>query len=102
MKYYILLLFAFFTIASTAQKNNKAYKISYSRSSNGKTIEGQDPILVFSDSKETIITSENNISGKADFPFEETFVNSVKGQIKASQLGMTLIHEHVLVELWPN
>lgn len=38
----------------------------------------------------------------ANFPFEETFVNSVKGQIKASQLGMTLIHEHVLVELWPN
>ncbi|MCY1500804.1 hypothetical protein D3C87_75060 [compost metagenome] len=74
MRYYILLLFAFFTIASTAQKNNKAYKISYSRSSNGKTIEGQDPILVFSDSKETIITSQNNITGKADFPFEETFI----------------------------
>ena len=96
MRYYILLLFAFFTIASTAQKNNKAYKISYSRSSNGKTIEGQDPILVFSDSKETIITSENNISGKADFPFEETFIaqdsNAIvqSAQLSASKKIVTI------------
>ncbi|MBC8645406.1 hypothetical protein H9W95_19385 [Flavobacterium lindanitolerans] len=39
--------FCFFTIASTAQKNNKAYKITYSRTSNGKTIEGQDPVWYF-------------------------------------------------------
>lgn len=88
MKHYILFVFAFFTIVSSAQKNNKAYKISYSRSSNGKTVEGQDPILVFSDSNETIITSENNISKKADFPYEETFVaHSSNAIIQSAQLS---------------
>lgn len=88
MKHYILFVFAFFTIVSSAQKNNKAYKISYSRSSNGKTVEGQDPILVFSDSNETIITSENNISKKADFPYEETFVaHSSNAIVQSAQLS---------------
>lgn len=96
MKYYVLFLFALFTLASTAQKNNKAYKISYSRSSNGKTIEGQDPILVFADTNENIITSENNISGKASFPFEETFIaqnsNAIVqlGQLSASRKIFTI------------
>ncbi|MCF2502566.1 phosphotriesterase [Dyadobacter sp. CY107] len=31
-------------------------------------------------------------------PFEEPFTNSVKGRINASDLGVTLIHEHVLVD----
>ncbi|TPD65768.1 GLPGLI family protein [Flavobacterium microcysteis] len=74
MKYCFLIVFAFFTIASSAQKNSKAYKITYSRSSNGKTVEGQDPVLVFSDTNEAVITSVNNITGKAEYPFEETLI----------------------------
>lgn len=90
MKHCFLIVFAFFAIASSAQKNNKAYKITYSRSSNGKTVEGQDPVLVFSDTNEAIITSVNNITGKAEYPFEETLItpnsNSV---IQAANLSAT-------------
>lgn len=90
MKYYFLIVFAFFTIASSAQKNSKAYKITYSRSSNGKTIEGQDPVLVFSDINETIITSANNLAGKAEYPFEETFIIQNKSiVIQAAHLSAT-------------
>lgn len=90
MKHYFLIVFAFFTIASSAQKNSKAYKITYSRSSNGKTIEGQDPVLVFSDINETIITSANNLSGKAEYPFEETFIIQNKSiVIQAAHLSAT-------------
>jgi hypothetical protein len=87
MKLYFLIIFAFFTIASTAQKNNKAYKITYSRASNGKTIEGQDPVLVFSDANESIITSENNITGKAEYPFEETFITQNSNVIQLARLS---------------
>ena len=87
MKLYFLIIFAFFTIASTAQKNNKAYKITYSRTSNGKTIEGQDPVLVFSDANESIITSENNITGKAEYPFEETFITQNSNVIQLARLS---------------
>ncbi|PZQ86096.1 MAG: peptide-N-glycosidase [Flavobacterium johnsoniae] len=87
MKHYFLIIFAFFTIASTAQKNNKAYKITYSRTSNGKTIEGQDPVLVFSDANESIITSENNITGKAEYPFEETFIIQNSNVIQLARLS---------------
>lgn len=87
MKHYFLIIFAFFTIASTAQKNNKAYKITYSRTSNGKTIEGQDPVLVFSDANESIITSENNITGKAEYPFEETFITQNSNVIQLARLS---------------
>lgn len=90
MKHCFLIVFAFFTIASSAQKNSKAYKITYSRSSNGKTIEGQDPVLVFSDTNEAVITSVSNITGKAEYPFEETLItpnsNSV---IQAASLSAT-------------
>ncbi|WP_306565032.1 GLPGLI family protein [Flavobacterium lindanitolerans] len=87
MKHYFLIIFAFFTIASTAQKNNKAYKITYSRTSNGKTIEGQDPVLVFSDANESIITSENNITGKTEYPFEETFITQNSNVIQLARLS---------------
>lgn len=87
MKHYFLIIFAFFTIASTAQKNNKAYKITYSRTSNGKTIEGQDPVLVFSDANESIITSENNITSKAEYPFEETFIIQNSNVIQLARLS---------------
>lgn len=87
MKLYFLIIFAFFTIASTAQKNNKAYKITYSRASNGKTIEGQDPILVFSDANESIITSEKNIAGKSEYPFEETFITQNSNVIQLARLS---------------
>lgn len=90
MKYYILLLFTFFTAVSMAQKNPKALKINYSRSSNGTLVENQDPILVFADADQTIISSQNTIAGKADFPIEQSYViRSSNNIIQSSQLSLS-------------
>jgi len=51
------------------------YKITYLRSSNGTLIENQDPIVVFANETQTLLTSQNIIGKNASFPFEQTVVN---------------------------
>ncbi len=70
----LIYLFVFTVSALTFGQTTK-FKISYLRSSNGTLIENQDPILVFSDEKQSIITSVSIENGKADFPFEQTIIN---------------------------
>jgi GLPGLI family protein len=67
------LLFAFFIFGTSFSQN---YKITYSKSSNGKTIENQDMIWVFANSSESLITTEKIQLQKAAFPFEQSFINS--------------------------
>lgn len=76
-KYFCVLFFVlvFIGTSSQAQSNKDVYKISYLRSSNGKTMPNQDPIVVFSSNAETILTSQKIIDGKADYPFERFFVD---------------------------
>lgn len=57
------------------EKTKTTYKITYLRSSNGKLVENQDPILVFSNGSETMLTSQNILDHKTPFPFEQTIVN---------------------------
>ena len=57
------------------EKPKTTYKITYLRSSNGKLVENQDPILVFSNGSETMLTSQNILDHKTPFPFEQTIVN---------------------------
>lgn len=52
----------------------KGLKITYTKSSNGKTIENQDKILVFTTEFETLLTSESMYNGKAQFPFEQSYI----------------------------
>lgn len=66
----ILLLSAF----TYGQTN---YKITYLKSSNGKLVENQDAILVFSNEKESLITSEAIINQKSEFPFEQTLITNL-------------------------
>ena len=61
--------------AQTKVKPIKGLKISYTRSSNGKLVENQDAIFVFTNPTETLVTSEKMNSGKAEFPFEQTLIN---------------------------
>lgn len=78
MKKILTLFLTLLISAGHAQKKEKpatTYKITYLRSSNGKLVEHQDPILVFSNGKETILTSQNILTGKTPFPFEQTIVN---------------------------
>ncbi|MCZ8091240.1 hypothetical protein [Flavobacterium sp.] len=71
MKKKILILFLF--IFSSVSSQN--YKITYLKSSNGNLIENQDAIWVFTNSNETLISSEKVMSKKSEFPFEQTFIN---------------------------
>lgn len=70
MKYFILLLL--FVFGTTYSQD---YKITYSKSSNGKTIENQDAIWVFANKNNTLISSENIFSKKSEFPFEQSYIS---------------------------
>ena len=75
MKKILFLLF----ISSTIYSQN--YKITYLKSSNNKLIENQEPILVFANSLQSVITSQKILDNKAEFPFEIIyFENKTKNQ----------------------
>lgn len=65
-----LLLLTFSLIA-----NSQNFKITYTKSSHDKLIENQDPIWVFTNAKQTLISTEKIISQKATFPFEQTLLH---------------------------
>ncbi len=69
--YSILLLFS---ISIFGQTN---YKITYLKSSNGKLIENQDAILVFSNEKQSLISSEAIVNEKSEYPFEQTLITNL-------------------------
>ncbi|MFC6096835.1 GLPGLI family protein [Flavobacterium qiangtangense] len=75
MKYLFFLILLAFSTLSFAQKNPKALKITYLKSSNGKLIEGQDPIIVFADNSQTVISTQDIIAGKSNLPFEKSIVD---------------------------
>lgn len=76
MKKHFLLFFAFTLILSAqAQKNIKSIKVSYLRSTNDKVFPNQDPILLFTSDKMSLVTTEKIILKKANFPIEQTFVD---------------------------
>jgi len=70
MKNILLLLLILLFANLQAQKKPNSVKITYIKSSNGTVLENQDPILVFADKKQTIITSEKISTKKAAFPYE--------------------------------
>ncbi|RZJ34353.1 MAG: peptide-N-glycosidase [Flavobacterium sp.] len=71
-KVYLLILLVVAGLAS-AQKN-QAIKITYGAISNGKPVETFDPIVVFSDIDETIITTESALRNKAPLPSEQILI----------------------------
>jgi len=76
MKIYYFALFTFCVLfTAQAQKNYKSIKITYIKSSNGKIIENQDPVLLFTSEKKALITSDKIIAKKAVFPLEQTFID---------------------------
>lgn len=74
MKNLLYLSLLLFSISIFGQTN---YKITYLKSSNGKLIENQDAILIFSNEKESLISSEAIINGKSEFPFEQTLIKNL-------------------------
>ena len=70
-----------FSESQTNAKTLKGLIITYTRSSNGKLIENQDAILVFTNESETLITSENMLRRKASFPYEQSLINRSENKI---------------------
>jgi len=81
MKNFLLLLLFLISFSISGQTTN--YKITYLKNSNGKLIENQEPILVFTNALETVITNQKILDNKAEFPFEITVLDRKKSnQIK--------------------
>lgn len=72
MKKISTIAFCFFAIASFGQAN---YRITYTKSSNGKIIENQDPVIVFSNSNQTLISSKSILENKATYPYEFSLID---------------------------
>ena len=72
MKKISTIALCFFAIASFSQAN---YKITYTKSSNGKIIENQDPVIVFSNSNQTLISSKSILENKATYPYEFSLID---------------------------
>jgi GLPGLI family protein len=76
MKKHFVIFFTFcLAFSAQAQKTTKSIKILYLKSSNGKLLENQDPVLLFTSDKTSLITSDKILDQKADFPNEQTFVD---------------------------
>lgn len=80
------LTFLFFLYIGTAfsQINinpAKGYKVTYLKSSNGKTIENQDPILLFATANEALVTTQNIYNQKAAMPYEQLFVDHTENTV---------------------
>lgn len=85
----IFLLFAVLLFTGIqAQKKPNAVQITYIKSSNGTVLENQDPILIYADKNQTIVTSEKIASKKAAFPYEFFYLNrSSKHWFQTAQLN---------------
>lgn len=70
-----------FSFAQINTKPSSVIKITYNKSSNGKQLENQDPLLVYTNALQTLVTSEKMYSGKADFPYEQSFINRSENKI---------------------
>lgn len=62
--------------AQAAKKTNPyGYKITYVKYSNDKKVENQDPVVLFTNQKESVLSSENIQAKKSNYPFEKTRIN---------------------------
>lgn len=69
------------------------YKITYLRSSNGTIIEGQDPILVYTNPQLTLLTSEATVNKKASYPIETILIERSSNSF--NQIGALDKHNNI-------
>jgi hypothetical protein len=78
MKAFALFILVFSTAFLYAQKRPEAIKVTYSESSNGKGITA-DPIVIYSDAAQTVITKASIVENKASFPYEQSYLSRKNG-----------------------
>lgn len=71
-----LIYIAFLLLSATTFSQNN-YQITYLRSSNGNLVENQDAIFVFSNEKQSLISSESIENNKISYPYEQTIINGL-------------------------
>jgi hypothetical protein len=74
-KSYLFFLILICPILVLAQKTSNGIKITYQKSSNGKVIENQDPLILFSSEKMGWLSTEKIIANTAVFPFEQNYID---------------------------
>lgn len=89
----ILLFLSTLSFAQIQFISNNLTKITYQVSSNGIVNENQNPIWVFADAENVLITSRDLIQQKSNFPFEMTFVQPQKASY--SQFGFLNSNEAI-------
>lgn len=89
----ILLFLSTLSFAQIQFISNNLTKITYQVSSNGIVNENQNPIWVFADAENVLITSRDLFQQKSNFPFEMTFVQPQKASY--SQFGFLNSNEAI-------
>ncbi|HLA55229.1 MAG TPA: PNGase F N-terminal domain-containing protein [Flavobacterium sp.] len=97
MKNYIAAFFLLLAISfSHAQKTPTAIKVTYLKTSNGKLVENQDPVVIFANLITTVITTQHILDKKSEFPYEQSYIDRKTGyyyqlaQLNAEKTTMTI------------
>lgn len=77
----LLLVFIALAPMPVLAQSQEGLKLSYTRISNGKVVEGQDPIMVLADATHTLISAASIQAGKAALPFEQSWIHRGKNEI---------------------
>lgn len=72
MRTILFICFSFLSFQLAAQQS---YKITYARSNNDKVNPKQDHLLVYTNMNQTVMTTEQVVSGKATLPYETFFID---------------------------
>ncbi len=75
MKYLFFLLCFPALCLSQKKQPQTTFEIQYVKSYNGKVMADQDTIVIFTNARQTIISPKKVISGKAEFPYEQSFID---------------------------
>ena len=84
----LFLIAIFFCVAWSHAQKTGALKITYERTSNGKPVENEDPIVIYTDVSQTIVTAKSILDKKPGFPFEHSYVDrKTKYYYQSAQLA---------------
>lgn len=72
-------LLSLFILMLSANLFGQSYRVTYQRSYNDKVTANEDPLLVFTNAEQTVITSEKATQSSAPYPYETFFVDRKQG-----------------------
>jgi GLPGLI family protein len=69
------IFFVLFVILFSNLSAQNTLKLTYLKQNNGQVIPNQDAIVVYTNTQQTLISTENNLVNKGTFPMENTLIN---------------------------